>query len=489
MINQSEQSPALASESSGALLMGEPPRWPFRTVILCASMIAAIWIVAMLAFEDVKRRSAESLEDFARDQVTLAQCLAANLRGQVEANRLLPRAGGGLQAMMRAELRGIEQKGTRLFLFQPLGVTWFLTTDGQHVWSEPLRELLTEGRSSIRLSRDEAHHLGLPRRSAIAGFAQSDASAGPTWRVVVVATALRERDREEQESWRTLLAVLISAGAVLTFGGIALHWERQELRAQRALELEAVRRRRDEQLERAGRAATLGTLAMGITHELSTPLGIITTRAEQLLGRVNKDSDDRAARCVAAIQEQAERMNQIIRGMLGLVRGQNPVAVPLPPISIGRAAAALVEHRFAKSGVQLCLDLAERLPTILGDKRLLEHALINLLLNACDACAPNGQVMLRVQAIDCVVIFSVVDDGPGISPADAERAMEPFFTTKPADEGAGLGLAIAHEIIKSHHGSLHIAPRPEGGTCAAITLPLLPEDDHDPSRSPAHPGG
>lgn len=442
----------------------------------------------MLAFGDVKRRSAESLEDFAQDQATLAQCLAASLRERTASQKPPPLAEDDL-TKWRENLHRMEQQGARLLLFQPPGAAWFLDTSGHKVLSTTLHDSLAAGYRFIRLSRDEASHLGLPHRTAIAGLAQLEPETGSSWRVAVVATALRERDREEQESWRTLLAVLIAAGSVLTFGGIALHWQRQELRAQRALEREEVRRRRDEQLEQFGRIATLGTLAMGITHELSTPLGIITARAEQLLGRVSKDKDERAARCVSAIQEQVERMSQIIRGLLGLVRGQNPVAVPLQPPQLARAAAALVEHRFAKTNVALSLDTAEQLPLVLGDRRLLEHALVNLLLNARDACAPDGSVVLSVQAADRMVVFSVVDDGPGISLADAERAMEPFFTTKPAGEGTGLGLAIAHEIVKSHHGSLHIAPRPEGGTCAAITLPLLPKDQHAHSGESSHLGG
>ena len=117
-----------------------------------------------------------------------------------------------------------------------------------------------------------------------------------------------------------------------------------------------------------------------------------------------------------------------------------------------------------------------------GDHRLLEHALVNLLLNACDACmlSPQGNpcVNLSVRATESVALFRVIDNGSGISAEAAARAMEPFFTTKPLGQGAGLGLAIAHKIVKSHHGTLRISPRAEGGTCAEITLPLLPEDIH-----------
>jgi signal transduction histidine kinase len=192
---------------------------------------------------------------------------------------------------------------------------------------------------------------------------------------------------------------------------------------------------------------------------------------------------------VTAIQEQAERMRQVIRGMLGLVRGQNPVAEPLAPDELARAAAALVAHRFAQREVALSLEVPEDLARVMGDRRLLEHALINLLLNARDACAAGGRVVMQLSSTDSQLVFRVIDDGPGISQAEAERAMEPFFTTKPLDEGSGLGLAIANEIVKSHHGSLHIAPRPGRGTCATITLQRLPKEDHGQPSPPPHPGG
>ena len=475
-------------DSSTGLHELAPRQKRYRTVLLILSMLATIWTVALLVYEDIKRRSAESLSDFARDQASLAQCLAQNLRERLAAREQAP-ASPDERPELWEVLRAFERTGERLVLLQlsPSTPVAFLSSTGEPVLSDRLKEALVQGRSFVQIPRDEAYRLGLPRRMAIAGLAPFEDKAGTKWSVATVATALRERDREQEESWRTLLAVLIAAGAVLTLGGIALHWQRQEMRMQRALEIGDALRKRDEHLERASRAATLGTLAMGITHELSTPLGIIAGRAEQLLLRVAED--ERAQRSVRVILEQSERMSQIIRGMLGLVRGQNPAAKPLRPRDIARAAVSLVEHRFTKSSVSLSLDSPETLPCVNGDPRLLEHALVNLLLNARDACAAGGHVDLRIQAADSFVVFSVVDDGAGILPADAERAMEPFFTTKPIGQGVGLGLAIAHEIVQSHRGSLHIAPLPGGGTCAAITLPLLPEDFYAPSIKPAHPGG
>jgi signal transduction histidine kinase len=108
---------------------------------------------------------------------------------------------------------------------------------------------------------------------------------------------------------------------------------------------------------------------------------------------------------------------------------------------------------------------------------LLEHALVNLLLNACDACEAGGTVELTAGARNGHVVFAVADDGVGISRQDIDHAMEPFFTTKSAGEGTGLGLTIAREIVMSHRGSLQLDPRSPRGTRAVLELPI-PEEGH-----------
>jgi signal transduction histidine kinase len=110
-------------------------------------------------------------------------------------------------------------------------------------------------------------------------------------------------------------------------------------------------------------------------------------------------------------------------------------------------------------------------PNVRCEPLLFKHALVNLLLNACDASPPGGTVRLEVQADSVEVAFVVTDDGEGITPANAARALAPFFTTKPRGQGTGLGLAIANEIASTHRGSLAIAPKSPRGTRASITIP------------------
>jgi signal transduction histidine kinase len=209
----------------------------------------------------------------------------------------------------------------------------------------------------------------------------------------------------------------------------------------------------------------MGALATGIAHEVSTPLGVIMGRAEQLLPKVA--GDDRAKRALDVILEQAERIGQVVRGFLRLARGGTPSLERTEPAVLAKKAIELVAHRFEKARVTLTSEVAPNVPMVACEPRLFEQALVNLLLNACDACAPEGNVELRVQGDEARVAFVVVDDGAGIAPEDVARATEPFFTTKPPGEGSGLGLAIATEIAKHHHGKLTLGPRATSGARAS----------------------
>jgi signal transduction histidine kinase len=345
-----------------------------------------------------------------------------------------------------------------------------MRTNGTFLRHAAIESAIGTGASWVRLSREEAASLGLPARTAMVGLASvADGTSSP-WTVAVVASAQEERDRELRVQWRLILAVALSTGLVLAFGGLALRKQRMQLELARELAVAEAARASDERLVRADKLATLGALATGIAHEVSTPLGVILGRAEQLRPRV--EGDERSQRAVQAILEQGERIGRVIRGFLALARGESPAFDRVEPGAIASAAVDLVGHRFAEAGVQLDSEIAEALPSISCEPRLLEQALANLLLNACDACGPGGHVALRVQGGPEHVAFVVTDDGGGIPSELAARVGEPFFTTKAEGRGTGLGLAITNEIVKHHRGSLGIEPRHDThGTRACIEIP------------------
>jgi signal transduction histidine kinase len=229
-------------------------------------------------------------------------------------------------------------------------------------------------------------------------------------------------------------------------------------------------RQRDEHLSRADRIATMGTFAMGVVHEVSTPLGVIMGRAEQLHGRA--EQDERSLHAEEVIIEQVGKIQVIVRRFLDLARGGPPSLARSEPGDVVRSAVSSVEHRFAKAQVSLSADVPADANQIFCDRALLEQALVNLLLNACDACAVGGRVEISTRSDAEQAVFVVTDDGVGIEPEVAARATDPFFTTKPMGAGTGLGLAIAAEIAKSHRGALMIAPNGDRGSRACIEIPI-----------------
>lgn len=450
-------------------------------------MLLAIGAVTLIAYWDEQREFSAALADFAGEQTALAKAMAATLRTQLGDAQRTPsspeaftaESRGGIQTAALVEhflatVRESERpQSLRLLVRVPLGAG-LTTSAGTLVRSATIESGLASGAASVRLNRTEAAALGLPARTALAGLARVEASSGGQWGIAVVASAQRERDRERFAQWRLGLSVLVASSLVLAFGGLALRNQRKQLLLSQELALAALQSERDDRLVRADKLATMGAFATGIAHEVSTPLAVIVGRAEQLLNKVS--GDDRSKRAVEAIAEQAERISGIVRGFLALARGDTPHLQHVDPERLGSVALGLVEHRFAKAGVQLSAEFADDVPQVACEPRLMEQVLVNLLLNACDACEPGGQVELRVVAQGERIAFVVTDDGAGISVDAAARVLDPFFTTKPIGEGSGLGLAIANELVKHHRGTLTVAARTaQRGTRACVELPAAGE--------------
>jgi two-component system NtrC family sensor kinase len=475
------------------------PSWP-----LAAWMVLAIAIVTGLAWWDEQREAAAALRDLETEQTIVAASFAATLRARLAGVECDARLHGPAatpaphdssqipiavalpdgrrvdlalspRALLGEESRDTPPDDLTVFLAAPNDPSLY-AIDGRRIDSPPLLDALSSGASARRLSRPEAAQIGLPARTAMAGLARIDVEPMGRWGVAAVASAARERDREKRAEWRLILGVVLASGLVLAFGGAALRRQRRQLELSRELAIAERQRAEDEALARAQRVATMGTFAMGVAHEVATPLGVIVGRSEQLLHRLQ--GDERSERGARIILQQADRIQQIVRRFLDMARGGPPSLERVDPSAIARAAAASVEHRFAKAGVSLTTDVPPSMAEIQCDRALLEHAIVNLLLNACDACrqsSPVGErVEVAVRSDAARVAFVVTDDGMGITPEHAARAAEPFFTTKAAGAGAGLGLAIATEIAKSHRGELTITPHGERGTRACMDIPVAP---------------
>ncbi len=436
-------------------------------------MILAVALIAAVASWDAQNEAAAALSDFGTEQAALAKSAAETIEARVDTSESTTST---LSQIVDAAPR-VTQVGTSIILVSAPGSDLWSTQDGRKVQLPFIASDRHDGWA--RLSRPEAAGLGLPARTAIAGFATVEIGK-QIWRVAVVTSAERERDRERRAQGRLLLSVLLAGGLVLAFGGLALRNQRKELELARELAIAEVQRKLDERLVRADKLATLGALAIGVSHEVATPLGIIVGRTEQIAPGAD---DVRVKRNVQVILEQCDRIDKVIRGMLALARGDSPLLERVEASSIALKATELVAHRFVTAAVTLGSDVADDLPRIACEPRLLEQAIANILLNACDACeAGTGHVELRVEGDAARVAFIVTDNGKGIAQESMARVLEPFFTTKRAGEGTGLGLSIANEIVRHNRGTLTIAPRRSSssskstGTRACIEIPAIPRD-------------
>ena len=442
---------------------------------LLATMLACVSAVAIAMLLDVRREFADAVDALQEEQVALATAVGDDFEARLARHEELRALGAHAHAVEAVipELLGgameLQQRGLRLLLIARPDKAGLLTTDGTVVHSPTLSDALAKGASEAELSRDEAEQIGLPPRLAVAGLHRVRGWGGP-WGVVVVVSGERLRAREQYAQLRFLLGLALVAALVSGFGGLALKQQRRQLEVARALEVAALERDRERLLGKADKLATLAALSSGIAHEVATPLGTIMARIEQVLPSVA--DQPRASAALRVALEQVERIQRIIRGVLGLARGERPTLARVRPEDIARAAVAFVQHRFGKAGVHIAVQVPASLPDIACDPPMLEQALTNLLLNACDASRAGAVVHLHAHAAHGRLSFVVDDEGEGISAETAERAREPFFTTKPTGRGTGLGLAIAQEIVSHHQGKLTLAQHADTrGTRAAIELP------------------
>ena len=405
----------------------------------------AVAAVALASLWDETREASASLTDLAEAQASLAAAAAAGGSAVPVVARALSARGG-------------------VGLYRAAGEASFHRADGETVDAPFLLRAADARRPWVRLERPEAWAVGLPRRMGFAGLAETPAHGV----LVVASSARRERDRQSRARWRLVLGAALTCGVMVVLGRAALRVQRDELELREALALAELPRTREDQLAREARAAMMVTFAVGVAHEVATPLNVIAGRAEQLEPR---SADDRDRRALQAIATQVDRVRDVLRGFLRLARGDTPALGSVGPADVVHAARTLVEHRFTEAGVGLVVEAPDGLAPLRADARLLEQAFVNLLLNACDASPAGAEVRAGTSEDEASVTFWVEDEGAGIGPDDAARVLEPFFTTKGPDRGTGLGLAVTKEIVAIHRGTLALAPRTPHGTRASFTLP------------------
>jgi len=232
--------------------------------------------------------------------------------------------------------------------------------------------------------------------------------------------------------------------------------------------------RQRETLEQSAKLAAMGSLLAGVSHELNNPLAVVMAQAE-LLRDLSGDSPfaERAGKIHAA----AERCARIVRTFLALARQKPPSARTFDLNQVARSAVELLGYGLKSAGVVVRLDLAADLPPLFGDADQMAQVLSNLMVNAQQAMQQQSTprrlvIATRRAASGKRVRLRVTDSGPGVPLQIRSRIFEPFFTTKPVGTGTGIGLALCHNIVAAHGGTITVQDAPGGGTRFLIVLPV-----------------
>ncbi|WP_249054328.1 ATP-binding protein [Xanthomonas nasturtii] len=232
----------------------------------------------------------------------------------------------------------------------------------------------------------------------------------------------------------------------------------------------------------------LGRLTLGMAHDFNNLLTVMVTSLDLIALRAGEDA--RTRMLIESAQTAVDRGTSLTRQLLAFARGQrlNPERHAVTAV-VTRSLELL--RRACPPAVGLSLQFADVLPDVRVDPGQLEAALLNLVFNSCDAMPAGGAIVLTTGALHRAapsapqgarrqyVTVTVRDDGPGMSAHVAQRASEPFFTTKDVGKGAGLGLSQVFGFASQSGGFVELETAPGRGTTVTLFLPAIEEAEHD----------
>ncbi len=302
--------------------------------------------------------------------------------------------------------------------------------------------------------------------------------------------ALRQLSQRLRAADDRLVDVNITLARIDAPQGAVVQAILRDLTEHRALERHRVQEQRVDAMAR---------LAGGLAHQFNNLLGGILTHASLL----REDASTAAvAREIDQILEAARRGRELTKELLRFGEHDVVALAPTPSTRILESIAALARTTFP-ADVAIEVRAPNDLPPILGEADYLEHAGVQLLLNARQAMRGEPGDRLRLSAaVEVVqapdkrwagarpgryVRFSVSDTGQGMDAATVERVFEPFFTTRPLHEATGLGLATVYRAVKAHGGAIGIESAPGRGTTIHLLIPVAPAGGVPVAAAPAAP--
>jgi signal transduction histidine kinase len=229
-------------------------------------------------------------------------------------------------------------------------------------------------------------------------------------------------------------------------------------------------------LRQAQRLAAIGNLAAGVAHDVRNPLNAIKLISSHTLDTVGDSPESEpVAKQLRTIRNEVDRLDDIVSGFLSLAKEEELRLEPHQIDELLEQCARLVAKDAESRGVHLIEELRAGDATLDIDPKQWTRAILNVLINALEACPAGGRVRFFSRVTDDLYEIEIRDDGSGMNAEALEQAFDPYFTTKTT--GTGLGLAITRGIVEEHGGTIAISSQEGRGCQVLITIP----------RNAAHP--
>jgi len=216
--------------------------------------------------------------------------------------------------------------------------------------------------------------------------------------------------------------------------------------------------------------ASMGKMAAGVAHEINNPLTSILLNTHLMLEKVEQSSP--FFESLTLIADETTRCSHIVKGLLEFARQNPPQKVRTDINALVDKTVQLLENQAAFQNIVIIRQLAEDLPPLSLDRTKIQQVIWNLMINAAEAMAKGGTLMIVSRLADGgrSVEVRFVDTGPGIAKEILNKLFDPFFSTK--SSGLGLGLAVCYGIIQGHHGAIFVESEPGHGATFTVRLPV-----------------
>ena len=304
-----------------------------------------------------------------------------------------------------------------------------------------------EGRPLVEVLPGEHALLNLMRRTIDTGEATRNAQ------VEIV------RDGERRELLASVFPVSVEgtgcAGAILV------------VRDVRAVAVSA--RTFQSLIQYSAQLAALGQITSEVAHDVKNPLHAMAVRVAFLRERIPSPTPD-VVRSLDVLEREIQRAAGVVDRFMEVVYPPDLARAPVNLNPILQELATLLQAEWQAKDVLLTTRLEPDLPAVKGDEEMLRRALMNLLVNACQAMPGGGRVDIGSELETEALRITITDTGMGIPPEDIERIFKMYYTTK--TDGTGIGLALVRRVIDLHHGSIEILSTVGQGTKVIVRLPV-----------------